>query len=40
MKTIRSKLKLPVGYSDHTQGIEISIAAVAMGASVIENILR
>lgn len=37
MKTIRSKLKLPVGYSDHTQGIEISIAAVAMGASVIEK---
>ena len=27
----------PVCYSDHTKGIEISIAAVAMGASVVEK---
>ena len=28
---------LPVGYSDHTQGIEIPVAAVALGATVIEK---
>lgn len=28
---------MPVGYSDHTQGIEIPIAAVALGAMVIEK---
>ncbi len=30
-------LKLPVGYSDHTDGIFIAVAAVAMGATVIEK---
>jgi len=29
--------KLPVGYSDHTLGIEIAIAAVSLGAKVIEK---
>lgn len=37
METIRQKFGLNVGYSDHTQGIEIPIAAVAMGACVIEK---
>lgn len=37
MKTIRDTLHKEVGYSDHTQGIEVSIAAVAMGATVIEK---
>ena len=31
--TIQSVFGLPVGYSDHTRGIEVSIAAVAMGAT-------
>lgn len=35
--TIQNAFKLPVGYSDHTEGIEIPIAAVAMGAAVIEK---
>lgn len=37
MKTMEVAFGLPVGYSDHTMGIEISIAAVAMGANVIEK---
>lgn len=37
MVTMREKLLMPVGYSDHTQGIEVSVAAVALGASVIEK---
>lgn len=37
MKTLKEKFKCPVGYSDHTIGIEIPIAAVALGASVIEK---
>lgn len=37
METMRSYFGLPVGYSDHTQGIEIPVAAVAMGACVIEK---
>ncbi|MEK9727748.1 MAG: N-acetylneuraminate synthase [Candidatus Margulisiibacteriota bacterium] len=37
MKTIRDHFELPVGYSDHTEGIEISLAAVAMGATIIEK---
>lgn len=37
MNTIREAFKVKVGYSDHTLGIEVSLAAVAMGASVIEK---
>jgi N,N'-diacetyllegionaminate synthase len=37
MQTIRDILGVNVGYSDHTKGIEVPIASVAMGASVIEK---
>ena len=37
MKTIQREFDIAVGYSDHTLGIEIGIAAAAMGASVIEK---
>lgn len=37
METISNAFKVKVGYSDHTLGIEIPIAAVAMGAVVIEK---
>lgn len=37
MKQIESTFHKAVGYSDHTQGIEIPIAAVALGAKVIEK---
>lgn len=37
METMRQKFGLKAGYSDHTQGIEIPVAAVAMGACVIEK---
>lgn len=37
IETLRRDLALPVGYSDHSAGTEISIAAAAMGAEVIEK---
>lgn len=37
MNTIGETLGVAIGYSDHTLGIEIPIAAVAMGATVIEK---
>ena len=37
MKAIADKFKINIGYSDHTKGIEVPIAAVALGATVIEK---
>jgi len=37
MITLRNEFNFEVGYSDHTKGIEVPIAAVAMGATVIEK---
>ena len=37
MDTLKKEYDLKVGYSDHTQGIEVAIAAVAKGATVIEK---
>ena len=34
---MKKEFGVEIGYSDHTQGIEISIAAVALGATVIEK---
>ncbi len=37
MEAMGKTLGLPYGYSDHTKGIEVAVAAVAMGATVIEK---
>jgi N,N'-diacetyllegionaminate synthase len=37
MLTIKESLKVKVGYSDHTPGTEVPVAAAALGASVIEK---
>jgi len=37
MSTLKNAFKVKVGYSDHTMGIEVPIAAVALGACVIEK---
>ena len=34
---LKNTFDVPVGFSDHTTGIEVSLAAVALGASVIEK---
>lgn len=37
MDTLRAAFGLPVGYSDHTRGLAVPIAAVARGAAVLEK---
>lgn len=37
MITLREAFKCPVGYSDHTMGTEVPVAAVALGAEIIEK---
>ena len=37
MLSMREAFQLPVGYSDHTVGTDVSVAAVALGASIIEK---
>lgn len=37
MQSIQNRFNVAVGYSDHTLGIEIPIAAVALGATIIEK---
>ena len=37
MQALKDEFKVEVGYSDHTKGIEVPIAAVALGATVIEK---
>lgn len=37
MHAIRDRFSVAVGYSDHTEGIEVPIAAAALGATVIEK---
>lgn len=37
METLQNEFGCPVGYSDHTQGIKVSLVAAAMGATVLEK---
>ena len=37
MLTIKESFKVNIGYSDHTTGVEVAIAAVALGAKIIEK---
>ena len=37
MKTLEDRFEVPVGYSDHTEGISIPLGAAALGACVIEK---
>lgn len=37
MITLKEAFKVDVGYSDHTEGVEVPVAAVALGAKVIEK---
>ncbi len=37
MLTLKKEFKVPVGYSDHTMGIDVSLAAVSLGACVVEK---
>lgn len=37
MQTLRSAFGLPVGFSDHTEGFEVAVAAAALGAVMVEK---
>lgn len=37
MDTLRYAFRVPVGYSDHTTGISVTLASVALGANVVEK---
>ena len=37
INTLRTKFKIKVGFSDHTIGIEVALAAVALGANILEK---
>lgn len=37
MSTLAAAFGIPIGYSDHTEGIEVALASVAMGACVVEK---
>ncbi len=37
MATMAERLGVPVGYSDHTEGVEVALAAVALGACMLEK---
>ena len=37
MESLRKRFDVPVGFSDHTQGISVAIAAAALGAVIIEK---
>lgn len=37
MQTIENEFNTPVGYSDHTEGVFVSVSAVVMGATLIEK---
>ncbi len=37
MRTLRNAFEVPTGFSDHSQGIDVALAAVALGAVVIEK---
>jgi N-acetylneuraminate synthase/N,N'-diacetyllegionaminate synthase len=37
MDTLRARFDCPVGFSDHTPGLTVSVAAVALGATIIEK---
>jgi len=37
MQTMANKFSVNIGYSDHTRGVDVAVAAVALGATVIEK---
>jgi len=37
IETMKTAFRMPIGYSDHTLGVEVPFAAVALGACVIEK---